>query len=120
MMGTFPSGAGYHGGGGASRPASLGRMRRSFWAWGWEERLPDQAARAALGAQIAAALGSPASEPRPLPALDQATAGVPAPAVAPPTEIADICDPSPEARLRHTYGRAYRDLVRGFACDFSS
>src|SRR5256714_123404 len=95
-------------------------MRRSFWAWGWEERLPDQAAREALGAHVATTLGSPAAEPRPLPPLDQATAGVPAPRVAPPSEIADIGDASPETRVRHTYGRASRDLVRGFACDFSS
>ena len=52
--------------------------------------------------------------------LAQATAGVPGAAVTPPPGIADICDASPEARLRHTYGRAYRDLVRGFACDFSA
>src|SRR6267143_6820660 len=94
-------------------------MRRSFWGWGWEERLPDENGRRALGSQIAAVLRCPAPDPRPLPKLEQATAGVPAPAVAPPPAIADICDASPEARLRHTYGRAYRDLVRGFACDFS-
>jgi alkyldihydroxyacetonephosphate synthase len=95
-------------------------MRRSFWGWGWEERLPDEAAREALGTQVAATLGSPAPDPRPLPTLQQAVAGVPLPAVAPPESIADLCDASPEARLRHAYGRAYRDLVRGFACDFSS
>ena len=95
-------------------------MRRSFWAWGWEERLPDEDGRNALGAQIAAALGSAMPDPRPLPTLDQAIAGVPLPAAVPPTAIADLCDASPEARLRHAYGRAYRDLVRGFACDFSS
>src|SRR5207253_3339564 len=119
-MGTFPSGAGYHDSDGASRPASLARMRRSFWAWGWEERLPDEDGRNALGAQIAAALGSAMPDPRPLPTLDQAIAGVPLPAAVPPTAIADVCDASPEARIRHTYGRAYRDLVRGFACTFSS
>jgi alkyldihydroxyacetonephosphate synthase len=95
-------------------------MRRSFWGWGWEERLPDEDGRRALGAQIASMLGRPAPEPRPLPELKQAIAAVPASAVAPPPAIADICDASPEARLRHTYGRAYQDLVRGFACDFSS
>src|SRR4051812_35817643 len=94
-------------------------MRRSFWAWGWEERLPDEDGRRALGAQIAAVLVSSAPDPRPLPRLEQATAEVPAPSAAPPPAIADLCDASAEARLRHTYGRAYRDLVRGFACDFS-
>src|SRR5439155_373783 len=87
-------------------------MRRSFWAWGWEERLPDAAARAALGQQIAAALGVAPPHPRPLPALERAAASVPKPSVAPPRTIADLCDASPEARLRHAYGRAYRDLVR--------
>src|SRR5438445_7180374 len=119
-MATLPSGAGYHDSDGASRPASLARMRRSFWAWGWEERLPDEDGRNALGAQIAAALGSAMPDPRPLPTLDQAIAGVPLPAAVPPTAIADFCDASPEARLRHAYGRAYRDLVRGFGCDFSA
>src|SRR5438552_2568914 len=95
-------------------------MRRSFWAWGWEERLPDAAARAALGQQIAAALGLAPPHPRPLPAVERAAASVPKPSVAPPRTIADLCDASPEARLRHAYGRAYRDLVRGFGCDFSA
>jgi len=94
-------------------------MRRSFWAWGWEERLPDEAAREALGQQVAV-LGVAPPDSRPLPTLEQAVAGVPRPAVAPPSAIADLCDASPEARLRHAYGRAYRDLVRGFACDFSA
>jgi len=95
-------------------------MRRSFWAWGWEERLPDEAARGALGHQVSAALGVAPPEARPLPTVDQAVARVPAPTVAPPRAIADLCDSSPEARLRHAYGRAYRDLVRGFGCDFSA
>src|SRR5712691_3914464 len=95
-------------------------MRRSFWGWGWEERLPDQDGRKALGEQLAAALGGPPPDPRPLPMLEQAIGGVLPEAVVPPPAIADLCDASPEARLRHAYGRAYRDLVRGFACDFSA
>ena len=95
-------------------------MRRSFWGWGWEERLPDEAGRAALGEQVAAGLGVAPPDPRPLPTIDQAIAGVSRPAMAPPPAIADLCDASPEARLRHAYGRAYRDLVRGFTCDFSA
>src|SRR6266849_5356405 len=81
-------------------------MRRSFWGWGWEERLPDEAGRAALGEQVAAGLGVAPPDPRPLPTIDQAIAGVSRPAMAPPPAIADLCDASPEARLRHAYGRA--------------
>src|ERR687885_1962737 len=95
-------------------------MRRSFWAWGWEEKLPDEAARVALGARVATALGCDAPDPRPLPTIEAAVAAVPLPSVSPPAEIAEFCDASPEARLRHAYGRAYGDIVRGFACDFSA
>src|ERR1700704_2193663 len=95
-------------------------MRRSFWAWGWEEGLPAEAARRALGAQVAGALGQDTPEPKPLPTLGRALAGVSRASVAPPQSIAGLCDVSPEARLRHAYGRAYPDLVRGFACDFAA
>src|SRR4051812_29754196 len=95
-------------------------MRRSFWAWGWEERLPSAEARRALGEQVAAVLGQPASTLRPLPLLEQATASVPGAAARPPDSIAGFSDASPEARVRHTFGRAYPDLVRAFGCDFSA
>ena len=95
-------------------------MRRSFWAWGWEERLPADAARHALAVQVAGALGQDTPEPKALPTLDRAIAGVSRASVAPPQSIAVLCDASPEARLRHAYGRAYPDLVRGFACDFAA
>jgi len=95
-------------------------MRRSFWAWGWEELLPAGAARQALAAQVAGALGQAMPEPKPLPTLGRAIAGISRASVAPPQSIAALCDTSPEARLRHAYGRAYPDLVRGFACDFAA
>src|SRR4051812_21524509 len=95
-------------------------MRRSFWAWGWEERLPSADARRALAGQVAGALGQAPPEPRTLPALERATSSVPRAAVRPPASIADLCDASPEARVRHAYGRAWPDLVRGFACDFAA
>jgi alkyldihydroxyacetonephosphate synthase len=95
-------------------------MRRSFWAWGWEERLPSPEARRALGEQAAAVLGQPAPALRPLPSLDRAAASVPRAPARPPDSIAALCDASAEARVRHAYGRAYPDLVRGFACDFSA
>ncbi|HJK89092.1 MAG TPA: FAD-binding oxidoreductase, partial [Polyangiaceae bacterium LLY-WYZ-15_(1-7)] len=35
----------------------------------------------------------------------------------PPASLG-FCTDAPEARIRHTYGRAYRDIVRGFYGDF--
>jgi len=95
-------------------------MRKSFWAWGWEERFPSEEARRALGEQVAGVLGLPPSALRPLPSLERAAASVPRALAPPPDAIASLCDASPEARLRHAYGRACPDLLRGFACDFSA
>ncbi|MCA9556431.1 MAG: FAD-binding oxidoreductase, partial [Myxococcales bacterium] len=36
-----------------------------------------------------------------------------------PAALADVVDQGAEARIRHTYGRAYRDVVRGFHRDFA-
>src|SRR5262249_41036693 len=58
-------------------------------------------------------------EPRPYPRIEKAIASVPRAPAAPPPSIASFCDRSAEARVRHTYGRAYPDLLRGFACDFA-
>ena len=90
---------------------------RSLWAWGWEDKLPDEASRRALGAQLAGLLGVAAPEPSPQPSLESCR--VPPARVAVPGELARFATDDREARLRHTYGRAYPDLVRGFAGDFS-
>lgn len=88
---------------------------RSFWAWGWEDRLPDDDKRRALKSRIEGMLGF--SE-RPLldyPTLDDVR--MPAPRVDPPL---DCCSTDRRERALHTYGRGYRDLVRGFHGDFSN
>ncbi len=93
-------------------------LTRSHWHWGWEQRLPDEAAREVLAAQVGAMLGVEGLCPHPLPTL--AAARVPEPRVAVPQGLTDVVTDDREARIRHTYGRAYRDVVRGFQGDFSS
>jgi alkyldihydroxyacetonephosphate synthase len=88
---------------------------RSHWAWGYEARLPDQAAREALAVQVGALLGKDPLRCRPLPAL--ADVRVPPPRIESPPGLA-MTD-ALEDRVRHTYGRSYRDLVRGFQGDFA-
>jgi len=95
-------------------------MRRSFWAWGWEERLPSPETLRDVGERIAGLLGGAAPQPRPLPRLEKAIPSVPPAPLQPPASIDSFCDVSPEARVRHTYGRSYPDLLRGFACDFAA
>ncbi len=90
---------------------------RSFWAWGYEDKLPDARARAELAGHVGAALGR-AFTPRTLPRL--ADARVPEPRVAPPSSLAPIASARLEDRVMHTYGKAYPDLVRAFRLDFAT
>src|SRR5580704_15002312 len=89
---------------------------RSLWAWGWADKLPDDAARAGL-VQLARAL-MPAAQPA-LRALPPDEPGVPAPRVAIPDELVEFSGQDPRDRAIHTRGRAFPDLVAGFAGDFA-
>src|SRR5690349_7699968 len=68
-----------------------------------------------------ALLGLPAGAltPRPFPVLSDAIRSIRPARVAAPAQHPFITDSS-EERLRHTYGRAFPDLVRGFAGDFAA
>ncbi|MCK6588739.1 MAG: FAD-binding oxidoreductase [Polyangiaceae bacterium] len=90
---------------------------RSFWAWGYAGKLPDEDARRALAAQVAAMLGGSDLGLRRLPRLEDAK--LPAPRVAPPPELSAFSSASPADRARCTYGKGYRDIARAFALDFS-
>jgi alkyldihydroxyacetonephosphate synthase len=90
----------------------------SHWGWGWEDRFPDAAALRSLSERVSAALGVSAAEPRgPRPLADVTLP--PARGEVPP-ELAAFCVADREARIRHAYGKSYRDQVRAFAGDFRS
>jgi alkyldihydroxyacetonephosphate synthase len=89
---------------------------RSFWGWGYADRFPDEAERRDLAARFEDELGFPE---RPLlepPTL--ASASAPEPTLSVPDDLESFCTADREARIRHTYGRGYRDLVRGFYGEF--
>jgi alkyldihydroxyacetonephosphate synthase len=91
---------------------------RSFWSWGFRDRFPDDDARRALAAQVGAILQVDDLEPLPLPRIEDvhlhpSRLGV-------PPRFAVFVTSDHDARVRHTYGRAYRDLVRGLRGDFAS
>ena len=93
------------------------RPKRSHWAWGTEDRFPDEDARRLLAQHVAMLLGTSEPTLRPLPSIEDAS--VPEPRVAPPANLLHIAQWNREERIRHTYGRSYRDLVRGFRGDFT-
>lgn len=96
----------------------MAERERNFWGWGYADRFPDVEARRALGAQLGALLGAGPFEPRSPPEIDRIA--LPAPRVAPPPALAAIASAAPRDRITHTYGRGYRDLVRGFQGDFGA
>ncbi|MEV6580943.1 FAD-binding oxidoreductase [Streptomyces sp. NPDC051582] len=91
-----------------SAPASGAppRPRRSWWGWGVADKaLPDSEC-VALGALVPGAAGTP------LPVPDVRSVELPKPRVAPPSSLAHLMSDTPLDRASHTYGKAYRDVVR--------
>ncbi len=99
------------------RGVTHGTRERSIWAWGWRDRFPDAAARAGL-AQLTRAM-LPGAEPalRPLPPGHDGAPDVPPPAVAIPEALADFATAAPRDRAMCNRGRAFPDLIAGFAGD---
>ena len=90
---------------------------RSYWGWGYEDKFLGDDARRAIAARLGAVFGK-APELRHAPSLEAAS--MPEPRYAPPVELRGIGTTDRHARALHTYGRGYRDLVRGFHGDFSA
>lgn len=89
---------------------------RSFWAWGYEDTFPNDDAREALAERFGAFFGA-RPERRPLPSLDAVKLAEPR--FTPPVELKAFGTTDRRERATHAYGRGYRDLVRGFAGDFT-
>ncbi len=85
---------------------------RSFWAWGWADRFPDDDARRAH-AQTVGALFNREVPLRPLPSMGDVRLAAPRIACELPFATSDRA-----ARVFHTYGKGFPDLVRAFRLDF--
>ncbi len=85
---------------------------RSHWGWGYADRFPDRAGLEALAPEVRRRLGFGAEEvelPVPLGSVEPAP-----PRLRPPDALDDLLSGEPADRVRHSMGRAYRDVVRGF------
>ena len=89
---------------------------RSHWAWGFVEKFPDDEARAQLARRVRAVLGGELRLAA-LPRLEDAR--LPTPRLAVPAALAAFATDDRTARIHHTYGRGYRDVVRAFRGDFA-
>jgi alkyldihydroxyacetonephosphate synthase len=97
--------------------AAQAPRERSFWAWGYSDKLPGEQARRDLADLAAGLFGVAGLSPRPLPRIDEVR--LPDPRVEPPPSLAAFASDSALDRALHTYGRSYRDIVRAFSRDFS-
>lgn len=93
----------------------MSERKLSHWGWGWADKFPAADVRKTLGQQVHAMLGFAAQDPLEPVALEAIE--LPKPRVKAPNNVAASTED--ETRIRHTYGRAYRDVARGFYGDFS-
>jgi alkyldihydroxyacetonephosphate synthase len=92
------------------------QRRRSWWGWGWEDEAMTDEQVASLAAAVSERVGRDL-EVQPAPDLD--VIELPRPRVAVPDSLAPICSTTKRERAAHTYGRSYRDVVRGFRGDLA-
>ena len=90
--------------------------QRSFWGWGFEDAGPDERQAAAIAKTLAQRFGV-AGDLSPVPRVDDLK--LRKPRVAPPASLASICSAAPRDRASHTYGKSFRDIVRGARGDFA-
>ena len=91
--------------------------RRKFWGWGVEGAGPDEEQARGVARTLSAAYGREL-ELAPVPRIEDVS--LPAPRVTPPPALASRCSSEPSDRAGHTYGKSYRDVVRGVRGDFSA
>jgi alkyldihydroxyacetonephosphate synthase len=103
-------------------PQALGLMatraqrRRKHWGWGFEDQQPPPEQVEAAAAAGRKQLGFPPAEvERPVRLED---IELPPPRLDPPASLADICRTDRYERVAHSYGKAYRDVVRAFRGKF--
>ncbi len=90
--------------------------RLKHWGWGYEDEQPSDEELRGACAFLAQRLGFGSSEPaQPVPLSE---VSLPAPRLAPPASLAEICFTDTYERALHAYGRSYRDVVRAFGGRF--
>ncbi len=89
----------------------------SFWGWGYRDKFPDQSARRGLRDLASAMLGGVELALGEPPRIEELS--LPAPRIDVPATLAERCSSDPAVRASHTYGKGYRDILRGFRGDFA-
>jgi alkyldihydroxyacetonephosphate synthase len=91
--------------------------KRRFWGWGVEGEGPTVEQQRRMADTIASRFGITVDAITPAPTIDEID--LPGPRIAAPDHLAEICTTDPTERAGHTYGKSFRDVVRGLARDFT-
>ncbi len=91
-------------------------MRR-FWGWGVEAAGPSPEQQEGMAGTLAEMFGLDDLTITAPPTI--AEIELPPPRLTPPAALADRCTTDPVERAGHTYGKSFRDIVRGLERDFS-
>ncbi len=90
--------------------------RRKFWGWGWEDGGPDQEQQERLAQLIAFRFGLENLEIGTAPQLEDLNLRPPRCTI--PERLTEIISTDPHERAGHSYGKSFRDVVRGFDGDY--
>jgi alkyldihydroxyacetonephosphate synthase len=94
------------------------QRRRKFWGWGYEDEGPTPEQQERIAQLLAARLGVAVPRAERPPRLEELTLRPPRLTV--PAALAAFCSTAPYDRAGHTYGKSFRDVVRGFRRDFAN
>ncbi len=89
--------------------------RRSFWAWGMEDREPSRDQYVAMAQRLHQRYGVSRELPIPPASGDL---NLRRPRFTPHPLVAEFCTTDDHERASHTYGRSFRDRIRGFNRNF--
>jgi alkyldihydroxyacetonephosphate synthase len=91
--------------------------RRSWWGWGYEDAAVAGEELDALAGRVRALMPLD-GELSPIPPIDSLV--LPEPRIQPGPTVAHLCTVDRGERVRHTYGKAYRDVVRALRGEFAA
>ncbi|MDI9243774.1 FAD-binding oxidoreductase [Marinobacter sp. CHS3-4] len=89
---------------------------RSFWGWGYEEAAFDDQQIGQLRQLVGMQFGKAELTCQAPPLLSDLT--IPEPRLTPPDSLASIISTERRDRANHTYGKSFRDIVRGLNGDY--
>jgi alkyldihydroxyacetonephosphate synthase len=94
------------------------QKQRKFWGWGFEGEGPTDEQAKGIGQTLGQRFGMGEFSIAAAPRIEDVE--LPPTRVAPPASLAERCSTTPFDRASHTYGKSYRDTVRGARAQFDA